>query len=180
MNEIETVIDVFEKQIQALYTNDFEKFLSFMSPRIKNELTIDIFQKAIYLFKRVPIDREAVDIYNSRLFNDGESEEIPDKHVRLVLTGSGRTLCHVVNLNGIWLIDDIYWRIDESTIHPDESDEDTVCEPSDQDKEGRVIKTKSSVQEDEEETIEETPEDIVKEEENVTTEANEEEEPADE
>ena len=107
---IEAVIDVFEKQIQALYTNDFEKFLSFMTPRIQKELTIDIFQKAIDLYKRSPIDINAINRENSKLYNEGESEEIPDKHVKLVLVESGRTLCHVVEIKGMWLIDDIYWR----------------------------------------------------------------------
>ena len=61
MNEIEVVVDLFEKQIQALYTNDFEKFISFMTPRIQKELTIDIFQKAINLYKQTPIDTDAID-----------------------------------------------------------------------------------------------------------------------
>jgi hypothetical protein len=116
MSEIDAAIDVFEKQIQALYTNDFEKFLSFMTPRIRNELTLDSFQKAIDLYKRTPIDREAVDIENSILFSEGESVEIPDRHVKLILKVSGRTLCHIVDMKGVWLIDDIYWQIEDIKV----------------------------------------------------------------
>jgi len=131
MNEIEVVVDLFEKQIQALYTNDFEKFISFMTPRIQKELTIDIFQKAIDLYKRTPIGIEAIDQNKSRMYNEGESEEIPDKHVRLVLLGSGRTLCHVVNINGTWLIDDIYWRLTDSEAIIEETiDHEETPEPT--------------------------------------------------
>lgn len=131
MNEIEVVVDLFEKQIQALYTNDFEKFLSFMTQRIQKELTIDIFQKAIDLYKQTPIGINAIDLNNSKLYNEGESEEIPDKHVRLVLVGSGRTLCHVVNFNGTWLIDDIYWRLTDSAVmEEDFSEHEETPEPS--------------------------------------------------
>jgi len=134
MNEIEAVIDVFEKQIQALYTNDFDKFLSFMTPRIQKELTIDNFQKAIDLYKRTSIDINAIDHEKSKFYNEGESEEIPDKHVKLVLVHSGRTLCHVVNYDGTWLIDDIYWQLSDSEELEDNVDEseessDPISEP---------------------------------------------------
>ncbi len=152
MNEIEAVIDVFEKQIQALYTNDFENFLSFMTPRIQKELSLDIFQKAIDLYKRTPIDINAIDHEKSKLYNEGESEEIPDKHVKLVLVGSGRTLCHVVYINGSWLIDEIYWRItdleeEETTEDDEEPINFAVDESGDQDEE-------EFVNEEEEEDVE--------------------------
>ncbi|MHA1110061.1 MAG: hypothetical protein ACTSRE_03110 [Promethearchaeota archaeon] len=130
MNEIEAVIDVFEKQIQALYTNDFVKFLSFMTPRIQKELTIDNFQKAIGLYKRTSIDINAIDHEKSKFYNEGESEEILDKHVKLVLVHSGRTLCHVVNYDGTWLIDDIYWRINDSEELEEKDDESEVSSGS--------------------------------------------------
>lgn len=125
---IDAAIDVFEKQIQALYTNDFEKFISFMSPRIAKELTIESFQKAIELYKHRSIDIDAINRDLSKFYKEGESEEIPDKHVKLVLVGSGRTLCHVVQLEGMWLIDDIYWRIHSTKVEQEKDEEDRLKE----------------------------------------------------
>ncbi|TFG20121.1 MAG: hypothetical protein EU530_04255 [Promethearchaeota archaeon] len=164
MNEIEAVIEVFEKQIQALYTNDFEKFLSFMTPRIQKELSLEIFQKAIDLYKRTPIDINAIDHNKSKLYNEGESEEILDKHVKLVLVGSGRTLCHVVYLNGTWLIDDRYWRItdldEEETSETDEEPTNfTEVESGDGD-ESMDDNEDESADEDESEFADEEEEDV--------------------
>ncbi|MBN2155646.1 MAG: hypothetical protein JW776_06365 [Candidatus Lokiarchaeota archaeon] len=137
---INAAIDVFEKQIQALYTNDYDTFFSLMTPRIQKELTIESFQKAIELFKRIPIDTDAIDQDLSKVLKEGESYEIPEKHVKLVLNKSGRTLCHLVQIDGEWLIDDIYWRITEEhdnqkekiVLENDASDEEDEEELSDE------------------------------------------------
>ncbi len=126
---IDKAIDVFEQQIQALYTNDFEKFKSYMSPHVRNELTLDIFQKAIDLYKHTPIGREAIDLKKSSLYNEGESAEIPDRHVKLILVGSGRTLCHIVEIKGEWLVDDIYWRVEDEE-NTEEDQENNQNDPS--------------------------------------------------
>ena len=153
MNEIEEVIDVFEKQIQALYTNDFETFLSFMTPRIQKELTIDIFQNAIDLYKHTPIDVDAIDMDKSRLYREGESEEIPDMHVKLILIGSGRVLCHVVYLGGLWLIDDIYWRYGDSEDSGDEIHrENTGTEEGDEIIDEESIRSEEELPEQEEDS----------------------------
>ena len=155
---IDAAIDVFDKQIQALYTNDFEKFLSFMTPRIQKELTIEIFQSAIALYKRTPIDIDAIDQEKSKLFNEGESGEIPDKHVKLILIGSGRTLCNVVHMGGEWRIDDIYWRYGDLEPIEEIEEVEEEMEPKEDDtvKEEHPIQTPSPLSEQEEaETLEE-------------------------
>jgi hypothetical protein len=120
MSEISNAKNVFEKQIQALYTNDFESFLSLMTPRIQKELSLEMFQNAIELYKKVPIDGEAIDTEKSVFLY--ESEIIPEPHVKLVLVGSGRTLCHLIKIDEQWRIDDIYWgnRKNQETILEEE------------------------------------------------------------
>ena len=161
---IDKAIDVFEQQIQALYTNDFEKFQSFMTPHIRSELTIEIFQKAIDLYKRTPIGRDAIDLEKSLVYNEGEVVEIPDRHVKLVLIGSGRTLCHVVEMSGEWLIDDIYWRLDdiESFEEADvEVDEEIPLNDSGENQ--REVKLRDDLEPNDDPAIEEVNEDIIEE-----------------
>ena len=125
---IDKAIDVFEQQIQALYTNDFEKFKSYMTKHIQSRLTFELFQRAIDLYKHTPIGREAIDLNQSLVYNEGEIVEIPERHVKLVLVGSGRTLCHVVESNDEWLIDDIYWRAEELEPQEQMNEEETQLE----------------------------------------------------
>jgi hypothetical protein len=148
---IDVAIDVFEKQIQALYTNDYEKFRSLMTPRIANELTFDLFQKAIELYKHRPIDVDAIDRDLSKFYPEGESDEILEKHVKLVLVGSSRTLCHVVELGGIWLIDDIYWRISDQVDRSPEIKDNQVIATSIPTEEDGDIKFTENPEEDTEE-----------------------------
>jgi hypothetical protein len=158
---IDEAIDVFEKQIQALYTNDFEKFMSFMTPRIRKQLTFETFQKAIDLYKHTPIGREAIDIQKTLVYREGEITEIPEQHVKLILVGTERTLCHVVKLKGEWLIDDIYWRIEdlesqesfeEEDSHEDDSSEEELTPISEEEK----LVEESTEKENNEENMEES------------------------
>ena len=73
-----------------------------MTPKIRDLLTNDVFESAINLFQRVPLDLDAIDKGNSKIVSDSE--------IKLKMV-NGRTLCNLIKLEDSWFVDDIYWKL---------------------------------------------------------------------
>lgn len=102
-NEIlEEAIRIIEQQIEAIKEKDFDRFSSLMTPKIRDLLNDDVFEQAISLFQRVPLDLDAIDKGNSKIVSDSE--------IKLKMV-NGRTLCNLIKLEDSWLVDDIYWKL---------------------------------------------------------------------
>ncbi|MCP4761504.1 MAG: hypothetical protein GY870_06965, partial [archaeon] len=99
---IETAMSSLATQIEALNDRDYDMFTMVFTEKTKEQVSYDLFEKALAQHEKIPLSLEMIDKESSIVVSPGD--------IKLKMT-NGRTLCNLVKVEFDWLIDDIFWKI---------------------------------------------------------------------
>ena len=105
---LKEIKELIGKHILALFDKNYYGFVQLFTAKIRAKLTNELFNEAVTLFQKVPLDMDAIDFE--------KTEFLTNEHAKLTMV-NGRTFCNVIKEEGRWLVDDIYWNL--KVVFPD-------------------------------------------------------------
>ncbi|MHA1820661.1 MAG: hypothetical protein ACTSU2_08630 [Promethearchaeota archaeon] len=112
---LKEIKELIGKHILALFDKNYYGFVQLFTAKIRAKLTNELFNEAVTLFQKVPLDMDAIDFE--------KTEFLTNEHAKLTMV-NGRTFCNVIKEEGRWLVDDIYWNL--KVVFPDNDQPQTL------------------------------------------------------